>query len=438
VSGRPLSVRLVGATLLVACVTACSLAATAAVVARIFWQQQEGRRVEDSARAVAAAIRADEKADGLGLQAAALDVLQESGLADHRLEVWRGSTLVAASVPGPPLGPPEAVSANASWIMARQTIEGDATVLVAAPKDQGRRALNVFVWSLAVAAPLCLGLAFVVGHAVSRRATRPLADFRDRIVAARPGSPLPASAPLEAPSEVRDLDAAFSGLWARLEGALAREREFAANASHELRTPLTRLRLHLERARRAAGSLPVRELDQAMAEVDRMVRLVDSLLVLARDVATGLPSEVVNVADVARQAVGRAFPPTDSVVVDAPDEALVSGDEDLLAIAVDNLLDNARKFSAQGPIALTVASARETVTLSVTSPGARVEAGDRERVFERFYRAPEARPGPNGHGLGLPLTRHIARLHGGDSRCASGPEEDARFVLEIPAWKPRA
>jgi two-component system OmpR family sensor kinase len=210
-----------------------------------------------------------------------------------------------------------------------------------------------------------------------------------------------------------------------------------ANASHELRTPLTRLRLHLERACGAAGAGSVRELDLAVAEVDRLVRLVDSLLVLARDVSTGLPREVVNVADVARQAVGRAFAAPEAAVLTAPDEALVSGDEDLLAIAVFNLVDNARKFSAGGPVAVAVAPAAGTVTLSVTSPGARVEADDRERVFERFYRAPEARPGPNGHGLGLPLARHIARLHGGDARCASAPDEDARFVLEIPAWRPR-
>jgi signal transduction histidine kinase len=59
-------------------------------------------------------------------------------------------------------------------------------------------------------------------------------------------------------------------------------------------------------------------------------------------------------------------------------------------------------------------------------------------VFERFHRGGEARPNADGHGLGLSLCRHIARLHGGDARCVSEPDEDARFVLDLPAWRAQA
>lgn len=433
-AGCPFASRVVRATLLVAGVTAFSLAATTALVARIAGQRRESRRVDDSARALAAAIRAEETEEGFGLARAAADVFEESGLPDHRLEVWRGAALVAGN-----RSRPSKAGEDAAWIVARQPIEDGVVVLVAAPKEPGRRALSVFLWSLAVAAPICLGLAWLVGRAVSARATRPLADFRDRIVAARPGGALPSPGEDSAPAEVRDLDEAFRDLWGRLGEALSREKDFAANASHELRTPLTRLRLHLERARSVAGPSPTRDLEQATEEVDRMVRLVDSLLVLARDVSAGVPREVVNVADVARQAAGRVFPEPGAAAVTAPDEALVYGDEELIDIAIDNLLDNARKFSRPGrPIDVRVGPAGDRVTLSVRSPGARVPSSDRERLFERFYRGPEARVHANGHGLGLALSRHIARLHGGEARCASDPDEDACFVFELPGWKPQA
>ena len=86
-------------------------------------------------------------------------------------------------------------------------------------------------------------------------------------------------------------------------------------------------------------------------------------------------------------------------------------------------------------MALAIDSGR--VRLTVTSPGARIGERARERLFERFYRAPEARALHPGHGLGLPLARHIARIHGGDVACVSGASEDASFVLDLPCWQPQ-
>jgi two-component system sensor histidine kinase SenX3 len=116
---------------------------------------------------------------------------------------------------------------------------------------------------------------------------------------------------------------------------------------------------------------------------------------------------------------------------------MVRGDENLLSIATENLMHNALKFRRRPEaVIVEVKSGASRVTLSVTSPGARISSTERERVFDRFYRGAEARGATEGHGLGLPLCRHIARLHGGEARCVSGEEEDARFVLELPSWKP--
>jgi signal transduction histidine kinase len=124
------------------------------------------------------------------------------------------------------------------------------------------------------------------------------------------------------------------------------------------------------------------------------------------------------------------------VALELPDEALTSGDEDLLGIALENLLDNAKKFARPGAqVLVSIEQSAERVTVSVTSPGAAVTETERSHIFERFYRGPEARASASGHGLGLPLSRHIARLHGGDVQCVSRMEEDARFVLDVPAWR---
>jgi two-component system sensor histidine kinase SenX3 len=75
------------------------------------------------------------------------------------------------------------------------------------------------------------------------------------------------------------------------------------------------------------------------------------------------------------------------------------------------------------------------VELRVTTPGARISDAEGSQVFDRFHRAPEARAAQPGHGLGLSLARHIARMHGGDVLLASREGEDASFRLELPAWR---
>ena len=300
----------------------------------------------------------------------------------------------------------------------------------------GSEPLRVFAWSLVLAAPLCLALALVAGRAVAVRAARPLLDLRARIQAAGPLTPFAPPSSTATVAEVGEIEEAFGSLWARLEEALSRERDFAANASHELRTPLTRVRLYGERAAVDAGPEAARELDEQRREIDRMVRLVDSLLVLARDVSRGAGGETVNLADVVRECARQTFPGASGAEISAPDEALVRGDEELLRIAVENLLDNAKKFKQPGcPARVTVEVAADWVRVSVTSPGARVAAEERDHLFERFYRGAQARAAHEGHGLGLALARHIARLHGGEAECASGPDEDARFDLKVASWR---
>jgi len=425
-------------------VTALAGAATAALLARRLWQAHEHSTLLDLAAGLAQAVEREAVEEERTPDSAAVDALRESVTSGYRAEVWRGQVLIAASPPGPLVGPPDASRhvAEDAWLIETRPLRGGLTLVVASPREWGEAALRIFSWSLLLSAPVCVALAVLIGRLVGRRATRPLLDFRDRIRAARPFELLPPQERVEI-IEVGELEASFRGLWDRLREAVSRETEFAANASHELRTPLTRIRLHAERARAAlgaepgAGAAPSQELRDLVEEIDRLVRLVDSLLVLSRDTVAGIPAgEVVNVSDLVTAASRRVFAGAPPPEIDQPDEALVRGDEALLGIAIENLLDNARKFSLPGrPPRVAVGEDGASVRVTVMSPGARIPPDLGDRLFERFYRGPEARASHAGHGLGLPLARHVARLHGGDVRSVSLPAEDARFELVLPAWR---
>jgi signal transduction histidine kinase len=342
---------------------------------------------------------------------------------------------------GPRIGPPpgDLQFSRDGWLLNARRLPEGLILIVGFPEAQGLSARRVFVLSLLIAVPLSLLIAICVGWFVGRRVTWPIVDFTRRVAGTSDRHGLePVRSPV--PTEIRDLEGVFQDLLKRLMENVSRELEFATNASHELRTPLTAIRMNAERALRDAGPTGRQELTDQLREIDRMVKLIDSLLVMARDAQAGMTKgEVVNVADLAREIAGRVLTVGSSAHMSLPDEALVLGDENLLAIAIENLVDNARKFTTEGaPIRLSLPANGARVRLFVTSPGARIPTDKREAIFERFYRDPATRAALPGHGLGLPLSRHIARLHGGNVACVSGSEEDACFVLELPGWAPKS
>jgi signal transduction histidine kinase len=422
----------------VAALSALVLACASAVAAILLWRAEEKQELRAQADGVAANIRREAHEERLSLEYAVPEALREGAPAAVRVEVWAGDRLAAAAGSGPVIGREEAESAEtaAEWIVQRRRMPDGLVVVVAAPANYARRALRVCAFSFLCASPFCLGVAFWVGRNVARRATRPLIDLQSRIGALRGLEPLPPAADGDVPAEVASLEEAFRALWARLDETVRREREFAANASHELRLPLARIRLLAERARSGSPSDASAALDAQADEVDRLVRVVESLLVLARDESAGIPrGEAVNLADVARRVTARVLDGSAGECA-FPDEALVRGDEDLIEIAVQNLLENARKFAAgDQPVRAAISDVSGQIRLEVTTPGARIAAGQCERLFDRFYRAPEVRTHRDGHGLGLALARHVARLHGGDVQCVSAETDDARFALALPAWR---
>jgi two-component system OmpR family sensor kinase len=217
--------------------------------------------------------------------------------------------------------------------------------------------------------------------------------------------------------EVGALASTLNAMLDSLDRSREAERRFLADASHELRTPLTALRGNVTHLARH-GSTPelVSELE---ADAERLARLADDLLTLSREEADASPGE-----DVRLDELALAVWAADVDVHATP--ATVRGDRAALERALSNLVENARRHGpAGGRVTVTVAERDGRALLSVEDAGAGIGVLDRERVFERFWRA---RPDGRGSGLGLSIVRATAERHGGTASV-----EGSRFTIELPS-----
>jgi signal transduction histidine kinase len=264
----------------------------------------------------------------------------------------------------------------------------------------------------------------LVGFALARSTTRPMRDLEQATAVLARGE-LEARAPADrGPPEVRGLAAAFNDMAARLGRLLDTQRAFVADASHQLRTPLTALRLRLENLEATIPPAAAGDLQAAAAETGRLARLVDGLLTLARAEAAPTRREVVDLATVvadrravwaplaAEQDVELTFQPGPAAPVWAVPGALEQ--------VLDNLLANALRSTPTGnQIELAIRQAGGWVELHVTDHGPGMPADQRQRAFDRFWRAPSA--DPDGTGLGLAIVLQLLEASGGIAELRPNP-----------------
>jgi signal transduction histidine kinase len=218
--------------------------------------------------------------------------------------------------------------------------------------------------------------------------------------------------PVARTREIAQLQNAFDALVRRLLGALVRERANSAHIAHELRTPLTAVMAELEGAR-AADDASRHSITRVREGLARLADVIEAILVLSDGAPpTARGEAIVNVADLARELAPAG------ARVEAPDEALIEGDERLVALATRNLVDNARKYGA-GVRLVRVSRDGSAVRLAVIDGGPGLDAAARDRMFERYWRG--AADG-DGRGLGLALVRAIAERHSGRAEARPGPE----------------
>jgi len=238
--------------------------------------------------------------------------------------------------------------------------------------------------------------------------------------------------------EVERLGNTLNEMLERLEAALAREREFVADAGHELRTPLSLLRSELELALRHAET--TEELREAVArssdEVDRLAQLADHLLLIARTDRGKMPLRLEPLdadellSTIASRFEWRAEEAERPIRIEPADGVLVHGDRIRLEQALGNLVDNALRHGS-GAVNLSVAQKNGLVELHVTDEGGGFPQEFLDQAFERFARHDHARS-RGGAGLGLSIVRVIAEAHGGSAH-ATNTDSGADVWVELPA-----
>jgi len=282
---------------------------------------------------------------------------------------------------------------------------------------RNRLAANVALrtlWPLIVLLPL-LGLAVWV---IVGRGLKPLRRVTSALDTRHPEAldPLPDQ---RLPLEVQPLVRALNGLLERLATALDIQKAFVADAAHELRTPLAAVQIQSQLVARARDETARGEaLADLQAGVTRATRLAEQLLALARAEPDGVAvAEALDLRALLQDCVATYAPLAMNRGVDlgieASEAATVTGEAEALRVMFHNLLDNATKYTPQGgrvDVSLRVEGGRPVVRIADSGPG--IAPADRERVFDRFYRAgagaDRARTDVAGSGLGLAIVRRIA------------------------------
>ena len=239
------------------------------------------------------------------------------------------------------------------------------------------------------------------------------------------------------PAEVRSLVGALNRMFMRLSSAFESERRFTADAAHELRTPIAGMLVHADNARRAKSQeARAASLDRVFRGVRRMQRLVEQLLTLSRlDPEAGLGEwRTVDLGDVVAEEIAlvseRARRPNVELELARRPGLRIQGNPTMIGVLVRNLVENAIRHTPEGGrVAVALAQDRGGVVLSVADTGPGIPAELRQRVLERFYRAPGQ--GAEGSGLGLSIVRRIADIHGATLELA-----DAGPGLVVKVWFP--
>lgn len=306
---------------------------------------------------------------------------------------------------------------------------GPVTIYVAATADDAAESAAILRTLLLIGIPLVTvfagaGVWLLVGRAFApvEGIRREVAQISDTDFSRRVPEP-------RTQDEVGRLARTMNGMLARVEHAYELQKSFVADAAHELRSPLASIRTQLEVDNIVDGDLH--------AEVLRMQRLVDDLLLLASSGAARQPVsemrliDLEDVVDAESERVRKQSPVPIDVTRVAP--VAVRGDPELIGRALGNLLQNAVRF-ARSEVSVELSEGPDGVTLAVTDDGPGIRAEDRERIFDRFARVDSGRARDNGGtGLGLAIVKAVSQQLGGRVWVEPGATRGSRFVIQLPS-----
>lgn len=300
--------------------------------------------------------------------------------------------------------------------------------------------------AMLLTAPLIIGLSVLIGYLLVGRTLQPVEAIVEEVEAITDGRSLHRRL-IEPHSgdELARLTNTLNAMLTRLERSFVSLRRFTADASHELKTPLTVLRSGIERAITHPKAPPevMEVLEETLVEVNRMAELVDALLTLARadEGRAPLHLEPVELKDVLSEVAETANILGEqahvAVAVAVPERRItIAVDQSRIRQLLMNLLTNAIKYTPQGgEVAIDWEQVDGNVVLSVRDTGVGIAPGDLPHIFDRFWRADQARRrsgGRPGVGLGLAISKWIVEAHGGTITVQSRPGRGTTFTVTLP------
>jgi signal transduction histidine kinase len=297
--------------------------------------------------------------------------------------------------------------------------------------------IHRFWWTLAGVAVVVLAAMALVGWVIARSITRPIVAVRDAAVRAGSGD-LDVDIEIgDAPPELGELVFRFNEMAGRLRDLIDRQRSFVSDASHQLRTPLTGLRLRLENLEATVGPDVLPEVEGALAEIERLGRLVEQLLTLARAEGAPIDPEPVDLAQLVAERCGLWAAVASNNAVSIRSEGTDDGPVMGLALPgafdqiLDNLIDNALSASPAGSdIVVTVESGHSHHRIRVADSGPGMTPDQMDHAFERFWRSDTSK---SGTGLGLAIVRRLAEASGGSASLEASERAGLTAVVELPA-----
>ena len=339
-------------------------------------------------------------------------------------------------------------------VLTVQVAPGGA-LMVASPLDEVDANVAGLRNTLAVVAVAGVAGAGLLGFLVAGRAIRPVRRLTAAARNVAQTQDLDQPIDIERDDELGELAASFNAMLEALAVSRAQQHRLVTDAGHELRTPLTSIRTNIEllaRAEQPAAQPPPEQpdqeqpdgrsgldaderrqmLDDVQFELDQLTELVSELVELATDQRSQGEPERVDLAELATSVVDRHRRRTETGFVTAfePCEAVVNAA--LVERAIGNLVDNAVKWSPPSEaIEISVAGLEGEARVRVRDRGPGIPAALRETVFERFYRAPEARSQP-GSGLGLSIVDYVARSHDGSVSVVETDGPGTTVELRLP------
>jgi two-component system, OmpR family, sensor histidine kinase MprB len=322
---------------------------------------------------------------------------------------------------------------DTSFRVLTQPLPMGGAIQVARSLEDTDHTLNTLIIILAAVSAGGIALAAGLGPFVARAALAPAGEVSDAAEEVARTHDLTHRIEVRGDDELGRLAGSFNEMMAGLERSEAAQRRLVADASHELRTPLATLRTNIETLGRTENLDPeerkrlVADLTQ---ELEEMTELVGDIVELAR--APGqdaIARQDVALDELTRDAIERAERRARGMRFDQDlHPSLVNADAQRLGRAISNMLDNACKWSPEGG---TVEVEVDHGRVVVRDHGPGFPAGDLDKVFDRFWRADDARGKP-GSGLGLAIVQRVADEHDGSARASNAPEGGAVVSLELP------